>query len=86
MRIIKLIVHVADWQSTDIERCTLRAEVVAKNGISQEQLEAYEPYRDEQVLLSIVYKDWWENVRVPSLYISRNRLRLALEKINLFLS
>lgn len=84
MRIIKVIVHVADWNATDVEKCTLKAERVARFGVSQEQIQAYEPYLDEEVTVSVKFVDWWDGKQLPSLYICSKRFRESLEKINLF--
>jgi len=84
MRTIKIIVHVYNKLNSGVTHNYIRCERVAQNGTSQETFQAYEPYKDEEVQLSLVYVDWHTGQKVPSLYIDRAWLRKGLEKINLF--
>lgn len=84
MRIVKIIVHVYNKENFAGEHNYIRCERVARNGTSQETLQAYEPYKDEEVTLSLVFIDWHTGDRVPSFYIDKQWLRNGLEKINLY--
>lgn len=84
MKTYKIIAHLADYSVEHPERCLCRCERVARNGVSQAMFRAYEPFWDEDVELSIVFLDWWDNSRVSPLLVPIEKLRNALERINFF--
>lgn len=84
MRIIKVLVHCADYTPKASNKQTCRAEKVARFGSSQKEIQAYEPYADEEVTVALRFVDWWDNTVVHPSYIADDTLRFCLEKINLF--
>lgn len=84
MRKVKVLVHIADWNATDLDRQTVRAEVVARFGKHQSTMRGYDAVKDEEIQVELKFKDWWTNDEVHRAFISMRMLRIALSRIEIF--
>lgn len=85
MKTIKVIIHVADWQATDLEKATMKAEVVARFGAASETFQAYDARHDEEITLAVKYLDWWEGIEVNKAFISKTTFQKVLERLNFYI-
>ena len=85
MDTVKVIIHVYNKNLTNTAQSYIRAEKVARFGSVQEEICCYEPYKDVEVNVCLRYVCWSTGELVPSFYIDKASLRVALEKINLFI-